>query len=82
MRSFVATTADQLGPLLRGFRRQRGMTQQQLAAGLGLAQKAISETESHSGRIGVKRLFQLLSALEVELVLSDKRAPKGSKIEW
>ena len=82
MASYVATTAKQLGAVLRGFRRERGLTQQQLAARLGLAQKAISAAETHSDRVGVERLFQLLSVLDVELVLRNKTTAKPPRTEW
>jgi HTH-type transcriptional regulator/antitoxin HipB len=81
MVTFLAQTPAQLGSVLRGYRRQRGLTQGQLAARVGLAQKAISFAETHPDRIGVERLFRILAALEVELVLRDKAA-HAPKTEW
>lgn len=79
---FPAHTPAQLGAVLRGFRRERGLTQHELASQVGLAQKAISIAELHPERIGVERLFQLLATLGVELVLRTKKAKQGSRAEW
>ena len=76
---YPAKTARQLGAILRAFRRSRGMTQAQLAARVGLTQKAVSMAETHPERIGVERLFHLVAALEVDLVLSDRRARAASR---
>lgn len=76
---YPAKTPGQLGAILRGFRRSRGMTQAQLAARIGLTQKAVSLAETHPERIGVERLFRLAAALEVDLVLSDRRARTASR---
>ncbi len=83
------TTLAQLGHVLKGCRRQRGLTQRELGAKVGLLQKAVSALESDPSRASVERLFRLLSALELELVLRDKRprispAPRRSPhaTEW
>jgi transcriptional regulator with XRE-family HTH domain len=55
------------------------MTQAQLAARIGLTQKAVSLAEMHPERIGVERLFRLAAALEVDLILSDRRARTASR---
>jgi HTH-type transcriptional regulator / antitoxin HipB len=78
---FTAQTAEQLGEILQGFRRQRGLSQQELAERIGAAQKAISAAERRPGHLTVRRLYQLLGALDVELVLVDRRAPI-SGTEW
>jgi hypothetical protein len=57
------------------------LTQKALGARLGLAQKAISIAETHPERMSTARLFELLSALGVELTLGARRASKG-KGEW
>jgi HTH-type transcriptional regulator / antitoxin HipB len=55
------------------------MTQGQLAARIGITQKAVSIAETHPERIGVERLFHLAAALEVDLVLRDRRARTASR---
>ncbi len=79
---FPAHTPEQLGAVLRGFRRQRGLTQAQLAARVGLTQKAISIVEAHPETIGVERLFRVLAALQVELSVRDKAPILPSKAQW
>jgi HTH-type transcriptional regulator / antitoxin HipB len=79
---FPVRTGDQLGAILRGFRRAQGLTQEQLASRLGLAQKAISYAERSPESMGVMRLFQLLAALNVELVLRDSQSKKPPPTDW
>jgi HTH-type transcriptional regulator/antitoxin HipB len=81
-KGFTAQTAAQLGELLQGFRRQRGFSQRQLAERVGVAQKAISLAERYPDRLTVRRLYQLLGALDVELTLRDRGQPIASKVEW
>jgi HTH-type transcriptional regulator/antitoxin HipB len=71
---YTITTLRQLGHVLAGFRKQMGMTQSELGARAGLLQKMISALEADPGRTSVARLFSILSALELELVLGEKRA--------
>ncbi len=83
MTPFLAKTPAQVGSILRGIRAQRGLTQQQLAERLGLPQKAISIAETHAERMPLSRLFQLLGALEVELMLADGRRNRSrARVEW
>jgi len=80
--TFLAKTPQQLGAIVRGYRKQRELTQQQLALQLGLPQKAISLAETTPETMSVARLFQLLSALGVELTLRDPEGASTSKAEW
>lgn len=75
-------TAEQLGAILRGFRKQQGLTQKDLAARLGLAQKAVSAVETHPSRVSVDRLFAMLGALGGELVIRDRSSKRGAKVDW
>jgi len=83
MGAFLAKTPAQLGAILRGFRKQRGLTQQTVADRLGLPQKMVSLAETHPDRLPLTRLFQLLDALGVELTLGDASSPgPRRKVEW
>ena len=82
MNPFLAKTPAQLGSILRGFRRQRGMTQAQVAARLGITQKAISLAETHPDHLPLSRLLAVLGALELELVVRDKSGSRAPKAEW
>ena len=72
----------QLGHVLRGFRKQLGFTQAQLGEKLGLPQKDISKMETNPGGVRIEKLYLLLSALEIELVLRPRDTPVSSSVDW
>lgn len=74
----VIQAPAQLGVLLRGARRERGMSQQDLAlrAG-GTSQNRLSQLELQPGRFTVERLLLILAALDLELVVR----PRENAIE-
>ena len=74
----VIRAPAQLGLLLRGVRRQQGLSQQELAlkAG-GTSQARFSQLELQPGRFTVERLLLILAALDLELVVR----PRQSSIE-
>lgn len=65
----LATSAEQLGQVLKGVRKDLGLTQEQTGQKIGIHQKEISKMENGMSRTSVERLFRLLSALELELVV-------------
>lgn len=74
----VVRAPAQLGMLLRGARRERVMSQQELAlkAG-GMSQARLSQLELQPGRLTVDRLLLILAALDLELVVR----PRENTIE-
>jgi len=78
---YPAVTPEQLGQLLRGFRRQHKLSQQRAAEAGGLLPKTISSLETRPQHATVESLYRLLSALGVELVLRPKQAP-GRSGSW
>lgn len=78
----VIQAPSQLGVLLRGARRQRGMSQQELAlkAG-GTSQNRLSELELQPGRFTVERLLLILAALDLELVVRPREISTKTA-EW
>jgi len=78
----VIQAPSQLGVLLRGARRKRGMSQQELAlkAG-GTSQNRLSELELQPGRFTVERLLLILAALDLELVVRP-RETTTKPAEW
>lgn len=82
MAVFIAKTAEQLGALLRGYRRASRLTQRQLAARVGWTQKAISLAETRPAAMSVGRLFQLLNALGVELTLTERSSAGAATEDW
>jgi HTH-type transcriptional regulator / antitoxin HipB len=74
-------TPGQLGAVLQGFRKQRGLTQAQVAHASGLVQSAVSELELDSSTASLSRIFKLLAALDVELVIRSRDASRKVS-EW
>ena len=72
----------QLGLLLKGVRRQQGMSQHELAlkAG-GTSQARLSQLELQPGRLTVERLLLILAALNLELVVRPRQSPTALA-EW
>jgi len=73
-------TPGQLGAVLKGFRRDRKLTQAAVGAVVGLPQNAISEIESAPDRTSLARVFKLLSALDLDLVVRPRQTGKPS--DW
>ena len=61
-----ARDSGQLGHAIRQMRRQRGLTQQQLAKLAGIRQPTVSDIENGK-RSFTDVVFRLLNALEVEM---------------
>lgn len=78
----VIRAPAQLGVLVRGARRERGMSQQELAlkAG-GTSQNRLSQLELQPGRFTVERLLLILAALDLELVVRP-RETSTKAAEW
>ncbi len=74
----VIRAPAQVGVLLKGVRRQKGLSQQELAlkAG-GTSQNRLSQLELQPGRLTVERLLLILAALDLELVVR----PRENSIE-
>lgn len=70
--SYLAATPAQLGQLLRGFRRERKLTQAAAARRAGLNPKTVSAMEVQPQTITADSLFRLLSALEIQLLVQRK----------
>jgi HTH-type transcriptional regulator / antitoxin HipB len=72
---FPVRTVDQLEPILKSFRKSRGLTQRELAEKLGITQQALSLLEAAPHRAGFERLLAVCATLGVEIILRDKSAP-------
>ena len=72
----------QLGVILKGVRRQQGLSQQELAlkAG-GTSQARLSQLELQPGRLTLERLLLILAALDLELVVRP-RETSTKPAEW
>jgi transcriptional regulator with XRE-family HTH domain len=80
---FVITNPQQLGPTLKGLRKQKGLTQVQMAKQSGLGQKTISLLETEPWRSSVDSLLRYLSAVDVAMSLDLIAALRASnQTEW
>lgn len=67
-------TATQLGQLLRAARKQRGLTQAEVGARLGLSQNRVSHLEGHADELSVKQLLTWCAVVGLELGLAQRLA--------
>lgn len=79
---YVARTPQQLGQILKACRAKRQLTQGMVGARVGVRQSQLSSIETRGADITVDTLYRLLSALDLELVLRDKRADNPAATEW
>lgn len=74
MRQYAVHAAEQLPALLKAFRKERGLTQAQVAASLGVTQQTLSSLERNAQKVSAERLLHLLGILSVEMVLQAKES--------
>ncbi len=83
---YVARTPEQLGPILKSCRIERGLTQRVAGSRVGLKQSTVSAIEADASRTSVESLYKLLSSIGLELVIRDKVidpvTSKRLKQEW
>lgn len=76
---------DQLRPQLQALRKQRGMTQAQLGAAIGVTQARVVEIEANPGAVSLQQIMQVLGVLGATLVIRDggltvaEPAPQAAK---
>jgi HTH-type transcriptional regulator / antitoxin HipB len=73
---YPVRTRDQLRSLLVAFRKARNLSQTILADDLGVTQQALSALENDPTSASFERLFNLLSALQVDIVLRTREPAK------
>jgi HTH-type transcriptional regulator/antitoxin HipB len=78
----LITTPNQVGEILRRRRKSRRISQQQLAAKLGISQGRLSTIESDPSGLTLGRLIALTNLLGLEFVLKDKGDKPGPGPEW
>jgi len=76
----IARTPIQLGNSIRERRRKLGLSQEQLAAKVGVRQKTVSDIEgAGTGRLDT--LLRALGALDLELVIRPRTKSSANDIE-
>ena len=76
----ITRTPLQLGSSIRQRRRQLGLTQNQLAAKIGVRQKTVSDIET-SAAARIETLLKALAALDLELVMRSRTKGSAQDIE-
>jgi HTH-type transcriptional regulator / antitoxin HipB len=71
-------TLSQLPPILKGFRKEKGLTQANMAEKLGITQQSYAYFEANPTTATLERLFTVLRMLDVEMSL-DQLAATTSK---
>ena len=77
----IARTAPQIGALIQRERRARGLTQAQLGARIGRRQATISKLEKGEPATQLSTLFDVLSALNLEVKLVERKSAGRADIE-
>jgi HTH-type transcriptional regulator/antitoxin HipB len=77
----VTITPQQLGQVLKAQRKAKGLTQMEAGQTVGLLPKSISKLELDPATASIESLFKLLSALGLELVVSEI-PQKQQKQDW
>ena len=74
---------QQLGPLMRAFRKQAGMSQAELAHSLGISRQAISALELAPETATFERLMKVWAVLGLRVSLQrDVGDPPPVDLEW
>lgn len=81
MRQLISSP-NQVGEIVRGRRSAQRVSQQALAAKLGISQGRFAQLEADPGQMTLERLILVAKLLGFELVLQDKSEPAGPKAEW
>jgi HTH-type transcriptional regulator/antitoxin HipB len=81
MKDYPVKTPQQLGAVLEGYRKNRGLTQKDVGSKVGLAQSVVSLLEKSPQRAGLPRIFKLLAVLDLEIVVRPRGTP-ARKSEW
>ena len=81
MTDYPIKTPEQLGSVLRGYRRDQRLTQKDVGTKVGLAQNAVSQIEAEPGKAGLTRIFKLLAALDLEVIVR-KRGKSNRRSDW
>lgn len=77
----LVRSPKQLGAALRRFRKDRALTQVQLAQRTGLRQGTISQLENGLETIKLRTAMELIRALDLELVVQPRTKASPKDIE-
>jgi HTH-type transcriptional regulator/antitoxin HipB len=81
MREQIARTEKQLGAIMRRTRKQAGLTQSRLGERVHLRQGTISRLEAGEPAVQLHTVMEVLSALNLELVVRPRSRGSAADIE-
>lgn len=82
-KSHPIRAAHQLGPIMRAFRKQAGLSQAQLAERLGITRQAITALEREPEAATFERLMRVWAELGLEFSLQPRPQDASSTtMEW
>lgn len=79
------TSPEALAHALKNARKRQGLSQSETASQIGVKQATVSGFENHPAGSRIETLFKLLSALNLELQVSERDTPddeNGWDQEW
>jgi len=79
--SHIARSARQLGNLIQRTRKQRGLTQTELAHLAGMRQEMVSKIETGHEGTKLSSIFALFAALDLELLVDTRSERATQNIE-
>ena len=82
MKQTYISSPAMLGKFIRSYRKKKGINQKELGKKAGITQETISNLENQTKRIRIDNLFRILSALNLDLILTDKKEDKNVKADW
>lgn len=77
----IARTGQQLGAILRRTRKQNGLSQDGLGEKIHRRQGTISRLESGEPAVQLRTLMEVISALDLELVIRPRSQGSAAEIE-
>ena len=76
------TSSETLGKVLRMYRKQQNLTQAEAGKKFNMTQKTVSHIESGKQGIRLETLFNIMTALGLEMVLQPRVKPEREKGLW
>jgi HTH-type transcriptional regulator/antitoxin HipB len=78
MDNAVIRSPGQLIPIFSALRKQRGLSQAELARLMGVSQQTVSQLERNPDKATFERLLRAFAAMDVELVVRAQQAAQSS----
>ena len=76
------TSPENLGKVLRHYRKNRGLTQVEAGSKFNLPQKTVSTIEAGTAGIRLDTVFKYMSALGLEMHLEPRNKPSDDEALW